>query len=179
MQVLAGSYFSVAGAFLGLIRSGRMSLFGVMLIILGIAREVNFGKHAPNDPSKEVCMYRSMYIAVLSAFFSIRGDVRKLIRCSKVKHIIHPLRHSKAKRKWVDNFLFYISGFFSQRWCRRGEMDLSRHCHFAASIITFWLCELAQIKTVFRLLWHKWSSQVSRCVFHFPSSCSLFWQSIN
>lgn len=99
MQVLTGSYFSVAGALLGLIRPGRMSLFGILLIIWGIAKEVNFGNHAIKDPSKEICMFSAMYIAVVSAFFSIRGDVRKLIRSCKIKYLIHPLKYSKAKYK--------------------------------------------------------------------------------
>ncbi|KAL3511867.1 hypothetical protein ACH5RR_024584 [Cinchona calisaya] len=97
MEVLAGSYFAVAGTFVGLIQFGRMSLFGIVLIAWGIFRELNFGRHATKDTSKEACMYSTMFIAVLSAFFSIRGDVRKLIRSSKLKYIIHPLKYSKAK----------------------------------------------------------------------------------
>ncbi|CAA2979109.1 tail fiber [Olea europaea subsp. europaea] len=101
LEVLVGSYLCVAGAFLGLIRPGRASLFGVLLVLWGIARELVLQKHvATEDLKKTVSIYATMWIPVLSAFFSVRGDVRKLIRSCKAKRIPKQLRmYSKAKFK--------------------------------------------------------------------------------
>ncbi|KAK4395307.1 hypothetical protein Sango_1685000 [Sesamum angolense] len=39
LEVIAGSYLCVAGALLGLVKRGRLSLFGLILILWGISRE--------------------------------------------------------------------------------------------------------------------------------------------
>ncbi|KAJ7958757.1 Tail fiber [Quillaja saponaria] len=44
LEVLAGSYFSVAGALLGLLKPGRMSMFGTLLIIWGRRQGRDFRK---------------------------------------------------------------------------------------------------------------------------------------
>ncbi|XP_016459044.1 uncharacterized protein LOC107782657 [Nicotiana tabacum] len=79
LEVIVGSYLSVAGAFFGLMKSGRFSLIGVLLITWGLEKQVLFRN------SKSVVIYPTMLIALLSAFFSIRADVTKLIRFSKPK----------------------------------------------------------------------------------------------
>lgn len=102
IEVLAGSYFSLAGALIGLAIPGRISLLGTLLIIWGIAKEVAFGKHSATakDPTKVACIYGTMYIALFSAFFSVRGDVRKLIRSCKAKSFLNRLKkYSKDKYK--------------------------------------------------------------------------------
>ncbi|KAI3455347.1 hypothetical protein Pfo_012010 [Paulownia fortunei] len=97
LEVIAGSYFCVAGALLGLIKRGRMSLYGLILILWGIARETFIGKHA-TDPSEALCTYPEMMITIVIAFFSMRRDVRKLIRCCKPESILKRLKnYSKAK----------------------------------------------------------------------------------
>lgn len=100
-QVLAGSYFSLAGALIGLVVPGRISLLGTFLIIWGINKEVIFGKQsAAKDPTKVVvCIYWTMYIALFSAFFSVRGDVRKLIHSCKVKSFSNGLKIKSSKDK--------------------------------------------------------------------------------
>lgn len=103
-QVLAGSYFSLAGALIGVVIPGRISLLGTLLIIWGIAKEVLFGKQsaaAAKDPDKVVvvCIYWTMYIALFSAFFSVRGDVRKLIHICKVKSFLIRLKKKYSKDK--------------------------------------------------------------------------------
>ncbi|PIN10849.1 hypothetical protein CDL12_16557 [Handroanthus impetiginosus] len=40
LEIVAGSYLCVGGALLGLMGRGRMSLFGLILIIWGVARDV-------------------------------------------------------------------------------------------------------------------------------------------
>ncbi|XP_061365095.1 uncharacterized protein LOC133308481 [Gastrolobium bilobum] len=91
LEVLAGSYLSVGGAITGLIKPGRMSLFGILILMWGLIRELIMGKSGFSN-AKGIHIYPAMYIALVSAFFSIRKDVRKLIRSFTRKHIV------KAKR---------------------------------------------------------------------------------
>ncbi|MCD7447290.1 hypothetical protein HAX54_027152 [Datura stramonium] len=73
LEVIVGSYLSVAGALLGLMKSGRFSLIGILLITWGLDKQVLFSN------SISVVIYPTMLIALLSAFFSIRADVTKLL----------------------------------------------------------------------------------------------------
>ncbi|KAJ9692617.1 hypothetical protein PVL29_011606 [Vitis rotundifolia] len=99
-QVLAGSYFSVAGAFLGLLKYGRVSLFGMLIIIWGLVKEVILRKPANTSPLKSVYMYPAMSIAVVCAFSSIRRDVRRLMRSCRARRAAKPpWSSSKSKRK--------------------------------------------------------------------------------
>ncbi|RAL41340.1 hypothetical protein DM860_010134 [Cuscuta australis] len=80
LEVLVGSYMCVAGAILGLTKrrsSGRISLFGLVLIIIwGVKRETAFAIRG----DETLIILPSMFLALLSALFSMRRDVRKLIR---------------------------------------------------------------------------------------------------
>ncbi|XP_027344822.1 uncharacterized protein LOC113857224 [Abrus precatorius] len=87
LEVLAGSYLSVAGAIMGLIKSGKMSLFGILLLMWGLIRESIMGKSSFTH-AKGIHIYPAMYIALISAFFSIRKDVRKIIRSFTRKHVV-------------------------------------------------------------------------------------------
>ncbi|KAL5575611.1 hypothetical protein UlMin_017310 [Ulmus minor] len=91
LEVLAGSYLSVVGAIIGLIKPGRMSLFGTLLIIWGLVRELIMRKstylYAGN---KVVYIYPAMSIALVSAFLSVRRDVRKLFRSCKGQAVMKP-----------------------------------------------------------------------------------------
>lgn len=99
-QVLAGSYFSVAGAFLGLLKYGRVSLFGMLIIIWGLVKEAILRKPANTSPLKSVYMYPAMSIAVVCAFSSIRRDVRRLMRSCRARRAAKPpWSSSKSKRK--------------------------------------------------------------------------------
>ncbi|KAB1204596.1 hypothetical protein CJ030_MR8G020619 [Morella rubra] len=80
LEVLAGSYFCVAGAFVGLLRPGRMSMFGTLLVIWGLVKEGILGKPANTDPSKGVYVYPTMLIALICAFSSVKYDVKKVVR---------------------------------------------------------------------------------------------------
>ncbi|KAK7294109.1 hypothetical protein RJT34_16992 [Clitoria ternatea] len=101
LEVLVGSYLSVGGAITGLIRPGRMSLFGILLLMWGLIRESIMGKSGFTY-SKAIHIYPTMYIALVSAFFSIKKDVRKIIRCYSPKHV--------AKEKQVDNYSIEHNG---------------------------------------------------------------------
>lgn len=83
---------SVAGALLGLMKSGRFSLIGILLITWGLDKQVLFRNSA------SVVIYPTMLIALLSAFFSIRADVTKMIRFSKQQASIRNEQKQKITR---------------------------------------------------------------------------------
>ena len=83
---------SVGGAIMGLIKPGRMSLFGILLLMWGIIRELIMGKSGLGH-AKGIHIYPVMYIALASAFFSIRKDVRKIVRSFTRKHVVRAKRY--------------------------------------------------------------------------------------
>ncbi|KAL7099761.1 hypothetical protein ACP275_09G105400 [Erythranthe tilingii] len=89
LEVITGSYLCVAGAILGLIKRGRMSVCGLILVLWGIVREMFVGKYR----SEDVCVYPEMIVTIVIALFSMRRDVRKLIRCCRFDSIV----------KWLSN----------------------------------------------------------------------------
>lgn len=100
LEVLAGSYFSVAGAIIGILKPGRMSMFGTLLIIWGLVKEGFLGKPASTDPSKTVFVYPTMLVALVCAFASVKYDVKKVVRSAPARPIAKPLQSSsKSKLK--------------------------------------------------------------------------------
>ncbi|XP_059458393.1 uncharacterized protein LOC132187988 [Corylus avellana] len=93
IEVLAGSYLSIAGAILGVIKRSRMGLISTLLILWGLVREATTTKSSDTNPVKPIDIYPTMSIALLSAFFSIRRDVRKIVRISK--------GNRNAKHSWT------------------------------------------------------------------------------
>ncbi|KAK6914998.1 hypothetical protein RJ641_020115 [Dillenia turbinata] len=94
-EVLVGCYLSTVGAILGLLSPGRISLFGVVLIMWGLLKEAIVGK--PGRPSyhmQHTRIYPAMYIAAACAFLSIRGDVRKILRNCRRRRIRKSLVNS-------------------------------------------------------------------------------------
>ncbi|KAJ6706289.1 TAIL FIBER [Salix purpurea] len=86
LEILAGSYLTVAGAVLGLVRPGRMSLFGTLLILWGFVREVILKNSANMNPARSIQINTvTMQIALLCAFLTIRKDVGRLIRCCRTR----------------------------------------------------------------------------------------------
>ncbi|KAK1358224.1 PH domain-containing protein [Heracleum sosnowskyi] len=63
LEVLVGSYFAVAGAFLGLVGSWRLSISGILLIIWGVAKEAILGQEGIKNRSSAY-MYPTMSIAL-------------------------------------------------------------------------------------------------------------------
>ncbi|KAJ6704237.1 TAIL FIBER [Salix viminalis] len=97
LEILAGSYLTVAGAVLGLVRPGRMSLFGTLLILWGFVREVILKNSANMNPARSIQINAvTMHIALLCAFLTIRKDVGRLIRCCRTRRGAKPPRF-KAK----------------------------------------------------------------------------------
>ncbi|KAI4387061.1 hypothetical protein MLD38_004922 [Melastoma candidum] len=84
IEILAGSYFMVMGALLSLVKPVRMSFFGTLLVTWGLTKEVLFRRYAYSNSMQAVRIYPTMLLAVASAFFSMRGDARRIIRlCRK------------------------------------------------------------------------------------------------
>ncbi|KAK1306671.1 hypothetical protein QJS10_CPA10g00397 [Acorus calamus] len=100
LEVLAGSYFSVAGAFIGLLKPGRMTLFGMLLTVWGLVKEGILGKPANTDPTQAVYVYPTIVLTLICAFSSIKYDIKKATRRSQTKPIAKPLESSsKLKLK--------------------------------------------------------------------------------
>ncbi|GLT97636.1 hypothetical protein SLE2022_151910 [Rubroshorea leprosula] len=100
LEVLAGSYFSVAGALVGMLKPGRMSMFGTLLVIWGLVKEGILGKPANTDPAKAVYVYPTMLIAVICALSSIKYDVKKVMKSVPARPMAKPLQSSsKSKLK--------------------------------------------------------------------------------
>ncbi|RHN58555.1 hypothetical protein MtrunA17_Chr4g0003661 [Medicago truncatula] len=86
LEVLAGSYLAVGGAILGLLKPGRMGLFGILLLMWGLIRELIMIESGFSH-AKGIRIYPTIVFALVSAFFSIRRDVRELIRTFNLKHV--------------------------------------------------------------------------------------------
>ncbi|MBA0852788.1 hypothetical protein Goshw_009802 [Gossypium schwendimanii] len=100
LEVLAGSYFCVAGALVGLLKPGRMSMFGTLLVIWGLVKEGILGKPANTDLTKAVYVYPTMVLALICALSSIKYDVKKVMRTAPARPIAKPLQSSsKSKLK--------------------------------------------------------------------------------
>ncbi|KAL8226710.1 hypothetical protein R6Q57_016542 [Mikania cordata] len=97
LEVLAGSYFSVAGAFIGLLKPQRMSMFGTLLVIWGLVKEGLLGKPVNTDPTQSVYVYPTMLIAVLCAFSSVKYNFQKATK-KPPRPLAKPLKRSKKSK---------------------------------------------------------------------------------
>lgn len=98
LEVLAGSYFSVAGALIAILKPGRMSMFGTLLIIWGLVKEGILGKPVNTDPTKAVFVYPTMLIALICAFSSVKYDTKKVVKSSPARPVAQPLKSSKKSK---------------------------------------------------------------------------------
>ncbi|VVA95926.1 unnamed protein product [Arabis nemorensis] len=86
LEVFAGSCLCLLGALLSLFKPRRISFIGTLLIYWGLIREIVLLDSAHGWISSQrnsVRVYLTLFLASLSAFLSIRSDVRKIIRCCK------------------------------------------------------------------------------------------------
>ncbi|KAL9232029.1 hypothetical protein vseg_007178 [Gypsophila vaccaria] len=112
LEISAGSYFSVAGAILGLRMPGRLSLFGMLLLLWGLIKEATY-----LDASRNVQISPIMFFAVFIALLCIKRDVKQIIRSFQAhRHAITAtilLDHMRTKRKeremkrleWTVNYI--------------------------------------------------------------------------
>lgn len=84
---------SVGGSVVGLIKPGRLSLVGTLLAMWGLFRELtisyrrsDYNIYLPEDEG--VYIYPAMSIALISAFLSVRKDIRKIHRSFTAPPII-------------------------------------------------------------------------------------------
>ncbi|XP_076954899.1 uncharacterized protein LOC143629543 isoform X1 [Bidens hawaiensis] len=98
LEVLAGSYFSVAGAFIGLLKPQRMSMFGTLLVVWGLVKEGLLGKPINTDPTRSVYVYPTMLVAVICAFSSVKYNFQKAVRKPPPRPIAKLLKSSKKSK---------------------------------------------------------------------------------
>nr|CAD1824313.1 unnamed protein product [Ananas comosus var. bracteatus] len=98
LEILAGSYFCVAGALVGVVNPGRMTLFGTLLVVWGLVKEGILGKPANTDPAKAVYVYPTILIALICAFSPITYSIKKAARSTQPVSVAKPLK-SSAKSK--------------------------------------------------------------------------------
>ncbi|KAI3468040.1 hypothetical protein Pfo_024703 [Paulownia fortunei] len=100
LEVLAGSYFCVAGSLIGILKPGRMSMFGTLLVIWGLVKEGILGKPVNPDPTKAVFVYPTMLMALVCAFLAVKYDTKKVVRSAPAQPVAKPLKSSsKSKLK--------------------------------------------------------------------------------
>ncbi|KAG2313730.1 hypothetical protein Bca52824_025287 [Brassica carinata] len=74
--VFAGCCLCLLGALLSIFKPRRLTFIGTLLIYWGLLRDI-----LVFDSSSVVRVYPTLFLASLSAFLSIRSDVRKIIHC--------------------------------------------------------------------------------------------------
>lgn len=85
---------------MGILKPGRMSMFGTLLVIWGLVKEGMLGKPVNTDPARAVYVYPTMVIALICALSSIKYDVTKAMRSAPARPIAKPVeRSSKSKLK--------------------------------------------------------------------------------
>ncbi|KAL0924264.1 hypothetical protein M5K25_005080 [Dendrobium thyrsiflorum] len=98
LEVLAGSYFAVAGGIIGILKPGRMSMFGTLLVVWGLVKEGMLGKPVATDPEKTVYVYPTMLIALICAVCSVKSNPRKASRTSNAQPTAKPLKSSTKSK---------------------------------------------------------------------------------
>ncbi|EYU32335.1 hypothetical protein ABFS82_05G140100 [Erythranthe guttata] len=98
LEVLAGSYFCVAGSLIGILKPGRMSMFGTLLVIWGLVKEGILGKPVNTDPENAVFVYPTMLLALVCALFSVKYDLNKVARSAPAQPIARPLKSSSKSK---------------------------------------------------------------------------------
>ncbi|KAI0522880.1 uncharacterized protein LOC110116040 [Dendrobium catenatum] len=98
LEVLAGSYFAVAGGIIGILNPGRMSMFGTLLVVWGLVKEGILGKPVATDPEKAVYVYPTMVIALICAVCSVKSNPRKASRTSNAQPTAKPLKSSTKSK---------------------------------------------------------------------------------
>ncbi|TKY71452.1 Peroxidase 62 [Spatholobus suberectus] len=83
LEVIVGSYLSVAGAITGLIRPGRMSIFGIAFLVYGVGRLSQMEIEQLSDLTC-IRMYPAMNIALFSALFSLNFCTCTMLGISNV-----------------------------------------------------------------------------------------------
>lgn len=82
-----------------MLKPGRMSLFGTLLIVWGLVKEGILNRPEKiTDPEKMVYVYPTILVATICAFASVKYDVKKAIRGSQARPIAKPLQSSSKSK---------------------------------------------------------------------------------
>ncbi|XP_048608844.1 uncharacterized protein LOC125575423 [Brassica napus] len=93
-----GSYFSVAGAFVRLLKPGSMGMFGSLLLVWGLVKEGILKKPMNTDPQGTVYVYPTMVIAMICVFSMINYNLKKATRAAPARPIAKPLMSSSNSK---------------------------------------------------------------------------------
>ncbi|ESQ27053.1 hypothetical protein EUTSA_v10019167mg [Eutrema salsugineum] len=85
LEVFAGSCLCLLGALLSLFKPTRISFIATLLIYWGLTTEILLLDSAHALTNSVRVYHPTLFLASLSAFLSIRSDVRKIIRCCRSK----------------------------------------------------------------------------------------------
>ncbi|CAN7041963.1 hypothetical protein IGI04_006794 [Brassica rapa subsp. trilocularis] len=75
LEVFAGCCLCLLGALLSIFKPRRLTFIGTLLIYWGLLRDILLFNSSAR-------VFPTLFLASLSAFLSIRSDVRKIIQCS-------------------------------------------------------------------------------------------------
>lgn len=88
------------GSFVGLVKPGRMTMFGTLLLVWGLVKEGILSKPVNAEPAKAICVYPTMFIALVCTLSSMKYDVKKAIRNRQARPVAKLLQSSsKSKLK--------------------------------------------------------------------------------
>lgn len=106
LEVFAGCCLCLLGALLSIFKPRRLTFIGTLLIYWGLLRDILLFN------SSSVRLYPTLFLASISAFLSIRSDVRKIIHCCcccTSKPLSKSLWHSHYSKKRRLIFLLRVS----------------------------------------------------------------------
>ncbi|XP_010472969.1 PREDICTED: uncharacterized protein LOC104752509 [Camelina sativa] len=86
LEVFAGSCLCLLGALLNIFKPTRISFLGTLLIYWGLVRDMlllDSAHYWITSQRNSVRVYPMLFLASLSAFLSMRSDLRKIIRCCR------------------------------------------------------------------------------------------------
>ncbi|KAL8153371.1 hypothetical protein V2J09_011131, partial [Rumex salicifolius] len=102
LEIMVGSYLCVCGAFLGLPKRGRVSLFGVLLLWWGLTKQV-FYATTPNGGGSGVQIYPlPMLFALIMACLCVRRDVKRILRSFRARYRKSCAKRRSSKTKYVQ-----------------------------------------------------------------------------
>lgn len=73
-------------------------MFGTLLVIWGLVKEGILGKPVNTDPTKAVFVYPTMLLALICAFFSVKYDMKKVVRSVPTQPAAKPLKSSRKSK---------------------------------------------------------------------------------
>ena len=107
----------MTGAILGLLKQGRLSLFGMLILLWGLTKELIREEATHLDAPSSMHVSPVIFLGLLAALLSIKGDMRQIIRSYEAQRsairAIQLYERLKRKRKeremkrleWTVNYV--------------------------------------------------------------------------